>query len=321
MCRRRLHAALLVLLGATGTIDIAPATAQTSVATQTPATARRAELGAHIDSLIAVHSRHAQLAQRRDSLREARASLLRTDTVAVGPFLFVDRTTPTPGAVAALEHAWQSYESSVGRAVARLHGIVITLSLARGQLEGPDAELRMYRFEAMAMGHLDHANAADNVMANVLMDALPDELVTWLDGGSLRSRQSLNWAYRDLATSRSEMVRRCFASDVRACRTTLIGAESDQLAADTRASLFLHALELGGADAYARLLDDAPDVATRLAHAANRPIDELLISWRHAVQEARPRVLAGVIQDGLWAVLWLTGLSFLAMRSTRWRLG
>jgi hypothetical protein len=241
--------------------------------------------------------------------------------VIVGPFLFVDRTAPAPGAIAALEDAWQSYENSVGRAAERLTGIVITRSLSRTDLVEAGSRQRVYRFEPRATGRLDHADAAKRVIDAVLVDAMPVVVSEWLGGAGLMERAPLEWAYRDLATSPSSAARACFAMDVQACRTVLTGDEAADLAPITRASLLQHVLALGGPDSYARLLDDAPDVATRLAHAADRPIHEVMISWRSAVQDARPRVLAGIAQAGVWTVAWLIGLSFFAMRSTRWRLG
>jgi hypothetical protein len=322
MSRRRLHTVLVTLLGVTGTVNAAPAWAQAPGTTQ----AARAELGARIDSLVAVYEQHAKLLKRRDSLRAARAVVLRTDslrtdTVTVGPFLFVDRTVPAPGAIAALEDAWQSYENSVGRAAERLSGIVITRSLLRSDLVEAGSHQRVHRFEPMATGRLDHAAAAKRVIVSILMDAMPVAVSEWLDGAGLIEPSSLAWAYRDLATSGSRSARGCFARDVQACRTALTGDEAADLAAITRASLLQHVLAIGGTESYARLLDDAPDVATRLAHAADRPIDEVMISWRSAVQDARPRALAGIAQAGVWTVAWLIGFALFAMRSTRWRLG
>lgn len=314
MSRRRLHTVLVSLLG---TMNAMPAGAQAPGTAQ----AARAELGARIDSLVAVYEQHGKLVQRRDSLSAARAAVLRTDSVMVGPFLFVDRTAPAPGVIAALEDAWQSYESSVGRAAGRLTGIVITRSLASTDLVEAGSRQRVYRFEPTATGRLDHAGAAKRVIVAVLMDAMPVAVSEWLDGAGLMERASLEWAHRDLATSSSRSARECFAMDVQACRIALTGAEAGDLAAITRASLLQHVLATGGTDSYARLLDDGPDVATRLAHAADRPIDEVMISWRSAVQDARPRVLAGIAQAGVWTVAWLIALSLFAMRSTRWRLG
>lgn len=317
MSRRRLHTVLVSLLGMTGTLNA------TSAWAQAPGTAQsaRAELGARIDSLVAVYEQHTKLVQLRDSLRAARAAVLRTDTVIVGPFLFIDRTAPAPGVIAALDDAWQSYESSVGRAAERLAGTVITRSLARTELVEAGSRQRLYRFEPTATGRLDHADAAKRVIVAVLMDAMPVAVSEWLGGAGLMDPASLAWAYRDLATSSSRSARECLAMDMQACRTALTGGEAADLAAITRASLLQHVLVIGGTDSYARLLDDAPDVATRLAHAADRPIHDVMISWRSAVQDARPRVLAGIAQAGLWTVVWLIGLSFFAMRSTRWRLG
>lgn len=315
MCSRRLHTVLVSLLGMTGTMNATPAEAQAPVAARA-----RAELGARIDSLVAVYEQHALLLQRRDSLSAARAAV-RTDSVTVGPFVFIDRTAPAPGAIAALEDAWQSYENSVGPAAGRLTGIVITGSLSRTDLVEAGSRQRVYHFEPMATGRLDHAGAARRVIVAALMDAMPVTVSEWLDGAGLMERASLEWAYRDLATSSSRSARECFAMDVQACRTVLTGDEAAELAASTRASLLQHVLAIGGTNSYARLLDDAPDVATRLAHAADRPIHDVMLSWRSAVQDARPRVLAGIAQAGVWTVAWLIGLSFFAMRSTRWRLG
>jgi hypothetical protein len=99
------------------------------------------------------------------------------------------------------------------------------------------------------------------------------------------------------------------------------GGPRPPLSGTARATLLQHALSRGGADAWARLFDDAPDVRSRLEHAAGIPAAELLAGWRAEVERARPDARAGLVGAGFWTLAWLAALALLGARSTRWRLG
>ncbi|HEX6307678.1 MAG TPA: hypothetical protein VFZ69_05780 [Longimicrobiales bacterium] len=101
----------------------------------------------------------------------------------------------------------------------------------------------------------------------------------------------------------------------------LSGGALPPLRGASRTALLAHVLELGGAGAYARLFDDARDVSARLAHAADRPIEDVVAGWRSSIDRARPSIYAGVLRGGLWTLVCLAALAVLATRSTRWRIG
>ena len=88
-----------------------------------------------------------------------------------------------------------------------------------------------------------------------------------------------------------------------------------------RAGLLAHALGEGGPGSFERLFAPAPDVGSRIAHAAGTSLDVVIDGWRARLDEARPDMRAGVIDAGVWTVVWLAALALLATRSTRWRIG
>jgi hypothetical protein len=89
-----------------------------------------------------------------------------------------------------------------------------------------------------------------------------------------------------------------------------------------RETLVAYALERGGPGAWSRLLDNPEASATEaLEYASALPIDELLTGWRTLIISNRPDTYSAIVPRGALAVLWVLFFSFLAMRSTRWRLG
>jgi hypothetical protein len=205
--------------------------------------------------------------------------------------------------------------------VTRLNGVIISLDLSANDLAFTSPKsVHHYRVRARR-GPPEHNDGAARVIADALVSAMPQDVHDWIGGGSLHTPDSFVWAYRDLATSGSIPARRCYARDVEACVMAIVGDSARLISPATRVSLLQHALELGGGGAYARFVAPATGVAERLARAADRPLAEVMTGWRDAVQEARPRVHAGVARAGMWTLLWLVGLALLSMRSTRWRLG
>ncbi len=91
--------------------------------------------------------------------------------------------------------------------------------------------------------------------------------------------------------------------------------------AGTRASLFLLAVDLGGAGAMDRLaaLDPRAPVETALAALAGRPVDELVSEWRdRLLAEVDPADRRTPARSTL---AWVGLLAVFAMTSTRWRVG
>ena len=279
----------------------------------------RAALSARIDSLAAEHERYMRLLAERDSAR-ATAAPLRTDTIVIGPFLFVSRNPAPQAAITALHNAWRAYEPMVGTARTRLDGIVISHDVSAQDLTVGGSTPTVHRYHIRDTGR-DQDDGARHAIAAAMVGVMPADMRDWLGAGTLHGDDVLVWAYRDLATSGSIPLRRCHARDMGSCMRALTGDAAPVTNAATRISVLQHALEVGGSGSFARLVEGPPGAAGRLARAAGRPIDEVMLGWRDRVQDARPRVHAGIARAGLWSMLWLIGLGLLAMRSTRWRLG
>ncbi|MBR9990924.1 MAG: hypothetical protein KFH98_14275 [Gemmatimonadetes bacterium] len=313
-CSAIIAIAVLLSLGA-----IPDLSAQMQAAREAPAA--REALGARIDSLAAEHKTYIREIHVRDSLRAEYNARLRTDTMLIGPFLLVSHTPASDDVVAAIRDEWAARTAMVGPAVSRLDGVVIGLNVGTHVIRGL-AGTKVYDFSVWgANGRADYRRAAERVITSALTDALPEDMRNWLDGGSLGTRDAHRWAYRHLATSNLPQAQRCFAREPQSCAAALMGTHASGVSAHTRSSLLQHALDLGGDGSYARLIEDASDASARLANAAGRPINDVVLSWRATIQDARPNVNASVARAGFWTLIWLAGLALLAMRSTRWRLG
>lgn len=301
------------------------ATALLAAAAQVSAQSERAVLARRVDSLAVEYERQLAIVSRLDSIEASEAARISTDTVVVGPFRIVDRdTVDVTGVARALADAWRARTAMLGGAAARIGGVVVTVTLGAELLKS-DAAARVYPFEPFVTGRADFPRAAERIVLAVLTAELPEDVGAWMRGASLQPTRSMEWTYRELATTTMAAGRRCFHSELDTCRAALGLADSaggaGALSAGTRASLLAYALEVGGDGSYARLYDTAPDVAGRLVNAAGVPLDELVAGWRNAVQAARPDARAGMARTGFWTVVWLAGLALLAMRSTRWRIG
>jgi len=88
----------------------------------------------------------------------------------------------------------------------------------------------------------------------------------------------------------------------------------------SRIGLVQLALELGGRDAFTRLMAArGKAVDAQLATAAGMPADSLLMVWRSRVLAARPRPVT-LNPRGAWvALMWGLVFGMLAFGSTRWR--
>lgn len=90
--------------------------------------------------------------------------------------------------------------------------------------------------------------------------------------------------------------------------------------ADSRASLLLTLLDLGGSEALARV--DAArgsPLPDRLAAGAGVPLDSLLRRWHASILAARPLPVTVRYRDAATAIFWFVVLMALALGSTRWR--
>ncbi|HEX9704182.1 MAG TPA: hypothetical protein VGA20_02910 [Gemmatimonadales bacterium] len=92
------------------------------------------------------------------------------------------------------------------------------------------------------------------------------------------------------------------------------------LTSEARKTLVDVALQLGGRDAYHRLVanPDSP-MAARLAKAAGVRIDSVIARWRAVIVASRPASVA-LPPWGLWiAITWTVCFAACALRSSRWR--
>src|SRR5574341_1731 len=152
-----------------------------------------------------------------------------------------------------------------------------------------------------------------------------DPIVNWYDGVD---RRLLAAGYRETPfwnRLRGDVLGRCARGStdepcIAALRDIPRSSVPAPLSASASFSLLETVLDVGGRDAYGRLLSrpDRP-LEGRLAAAAGLSSDSLFALWRHRVLAARPRTV-GLSPGGAWAaVLWSTILGILALRSTRWR--
>lgn len=120
-------------------------------------------------------------------------------------------------------------------------------------------------------------------------------------------------------------LKRCRQHDDDACTTLLRSLPSGTLPrplpAAARLALVREALQLGGRDAYARLVaNPAAPLHERLAGAATVDIDALVARWHSSVIAARPARLTLPWWAAAAALGWTAVFGFCAVRSTRWRL-
>jgi hypothetical protein len=93
------------------------------------------------------------------------------------------------------------------------------------------------------------------------------------------------------------------------------------LANAARTVLVREALQLGGREAYSRLVaEPTAPMSQRLASAAGVGIDSLVVRWRNSVLDARPAPLTLPWWAGVAAFGWTAFFGFCALRSSRWRL-
>lgn len=109
-----------------------------------------------------------------------------------------------------------------------------------------------------------------------------------------------------------------------ACDSVLLAAPEAVLLplsdADSRASLLLTVLDLGGSEALARV--DAArgtPLPDRLAAGAGVPLDSLLRRWHASILASRPQPVTVRHRDAATAMFWFVVLIALALGSTRWR--
>ena len=146
--------------------------------------------------------------------------------------------------------------------------------------------------------------------------------------GALERRALVTTAFTDYFDhgATAGTLRLCIAGSDSACTSLLRslppGALPKPLGSDARVTLAIVALQVGGRDAYRRLLaDPAAPVGRRLASAARMSEDSLLAVWRAGIIASRP---SAVVLPPFALVIGLAWISFFAacgLRSSRWRVG
>lgn len=154
-----------------------------------------------------------------------------------------------------------------------------------------------------------------------------DALDLWYPGAAER-RALVTRAFADYFDhgATAPALQSCAAGGDSVCDALLrrlpTGTLPGPLGAQARVTVVRVALEMGGRDAYRRLVadSDAP-IADRIAGAAHASLDDVLIQWRREILAARPPSVA----LPWWAVSlslgWATLFGICALRSSRWRLG
>jgi hypothetical protein len=154
-----------------------------------------------------------------------------------------------------------------------------------------------------------------------------DALDLWYPGAAER-RALVNRAFADYFGhgASAPTVRACAAGANPACDALLrnlpAGALPGPLGAQARTTLVRVAMEMGGRDAYRRLVADprAP-MADRIASAANATLDDVIARWRHGILGSRPPAVALPWWAVSLALAWAAVFGVCALRSSRWRLG
>ena len=154
-----------------------------------------------------------------------------------------------------------------------------------------------------------------------------DALDLWYPGAAER-RALVNRAFTDYFNhgANAPTLHACAAGADTACEALLrrlpAGSLPSPLGAQARTTLVRVAMEMGGRDAYRRLVADprAP-MADRIASTANATLDEVIARWRHAILVSRPPSVALPWWAVSLALGWAAVFGVCALRSSRWRLG
>ena len=147
-----------------------------------------------------------------------------------------------------------------------------------------------------------------------------DPVLDWFDATDRRHYVEEYLLYLPGAQARYAA---CTSNDDAACIALmrLAPREPDPpLGITTRVLLLALALDVGGRNAFDRLLDNpARPLEVRLAAAAGIPVDSLIGRWRSRVLAVRPKTVAADERAAWGAIVWSVLFALAALRSTRWR--
>ena len=149
-----------------------------------------------------------------------------------------------------------------------------------------------------------------------------DALWRWYDAPYRREFiRGKRWTFRPVAPDRYDA---CIGGDDAACDAVLRSGTRVQLEPPVRTaarhSFVSLALELGGRDAFARLIDSpGQPMDERLSIAAGVPVDSLAAMWQARVATAAPQRAEFPTGTAASSLAWIFFFAFLSSRSTRWR--
>jgi hypothetical protein len=157
-----------------------------------------------------------------------------------------------------------------------------------------------------ALGVVDEADPARSWFT----DEERRDLV-WHDGAALRRGQEAEY-------TACVMNRAAAACDSLAEQIPIQGIQAP-LGSAARLNLVRLAMEMGGADAYARMASVADTRETQLSAAAGVPIDSLVRAWRAHVVGAEVEQTTMTPGLALMSLVWVATCGGLALGSSRWR--
>jgi hypothetical protein len=150
----------------------------------------------------------------------------------------------------------------------------------------------------------------------------PDILTRWYDAAERRALAMRMFHFSP--GPRQTMVRSCGVGNDSACLDLLEssppGTIIRPLDYEARVTLVELALQMGGRDAFLRLVDAKPrSVVDRLVAVAGVGMDSLVTRWLGQIRAARP-VSTDVPLLGTWVALgWIGVFAAFGLRSSRWR--
>jgi hypothetical protein len=169
------------------------------------------------------------------------------------------------------------------------------------------------------LGDIDRCTTALDLVDTV------DAFLQWYPSASER-RHVLQVGFSDyFARAASEATwHACVRGSDTACvallRSLPAGSIPRILDSDARRLLIHVALQIGGREAYGRLLADSnASPSERLAGAAGVPADTIVARWRAAIIASRPKPVTLPSWGLLAALGWTIVLAVCGMRSSRWR--
>lgn len=196
---------------------------------QSPAADPRV-LGARLDSLMPAYRAARDAMLRSDSIRQAQradSAKVPLDTVTRAPIILVMRPEDRASIEAALARVWPA-RASLATAIDTPAAVVLVAN-------GEDV---LYFDQLAKRPHHSRVNLQRSGLREdpeatllyaidlALFDVLPVEVREWLGENTFARNDEFAFAYRELATSQSPLVRRCFAGDAAACLGALgLGAQ------------------------------------------------------------------------------------------------